>query len=189
MQLLEALQAKIWEPDHENQIMMLKFLLPSLARFPLLAPMLIGILAGVCEETLFRGPILAGMLRRLSKWPAVIITALLFAAAHLDLYGMPVRTLLGILLGWMVVRTGSVFPAMVMHATYDITTLLHASGLVRRMGVAGVLEMKGEDISLFAVAGGALLVILGTLLLWTSSSPSAATADNPQPGKSAASPG
>jgi len=46
----------------------------------------------VCEEFLFRGPIMTGMRRRLPMWPAIIVTALLFAAAHLDLYGLPIRT-------------------------------------------------------------------------------------------------
>src|SRR5205807_1237169 len=105
MQLVQALQETVWPPNREYQAELLKVLLPSIARFPLLMPILIGVLAGVCEEMLFRGPIQTGLLRRIPKWTAIIITALLFAAAHLDLYGLPVRTVLGIILGWLVVRS------------------------------------------------------------------------------------
>jgi membrane protease YdiL (CAAX protease family) len=153
--------------------LLLKFLLPSLERFPMLVPLLIGVLAGLCEETLFRGPIQAGLLRRIPKSTAIVIGALLFAAAHLDLYGLPIRTLLGVLLGWMVVRNGSVFPAMVTHASYDITQLLHLSTEVRNYGgTQGLLDAMhaghGEPINWLLIVGGAILAALGlSLVAWS----------------------
>jgi sodium transport system permease protein len=92
---------------------------PTLIAHPFLAPIVVGLLAGVCEELLFRGPIHCALIRRLPVWAALATGGLLFAAAHLDLPGLPIRMLAGMMLGWIVWRTGSIFPAMLMHALYD----------------------------------------------------------------------
>jgi sodium transport system permease protein len=164
MQLLQMGQEKIWPPDHEYQMSMLQLLLPSIERFPILMPMLIGILAGTCEELLFRGPIQKGLLRRLPIWPAIVITAILFAAAHLDLYGLPIRTLLGVILGWLVIRTGSIFPAMATHAAFDITQLLHLSYAVHRVGAKN-LESSEGGMNPWLLAGGAAMIALAGFVL------------------------
>ena len=92
---------------------------PTLIAHPYLSPLVVGLLAGICEEILFRGPIHSALIRRLPLWAALSTGGLLFAAAHLDMAGLPVRMLAGIILGWLVFRTGSIFPAMLMHALYD----------------------------------------------------------------------
>jgi sodium transport system permease protein len=175
-QLIQGLQERVWPPNRESQEILLKFLLPSIEHYPLLVPVLIGLLAGLCEETLFRGPIQTGLLRRIPRTTAIVIGGLLFAAAHLDLYGLPIRTLLGILLGWIVVRSGSVFPAMATHAAFDITQLLDLSGKVRRYGGAqGLLEAaragRGEEISNTLLLGALVLAVVGMMLLLWSAPP------------------
>jgi membrane protease YdiL (CAAX protease family) len=92
---------------------------PTLRSHPLLSPILIGLLAGVCEELLFRGPLQAAFINRLPLAAALTFGGLLFAAAHMDLSGLPARAILGVILGWLVYRTGSIFPAMLMHAVFD----------------------------------------------------------------------
>jgi membrane protease YdiL (CAAX protease family) len=166
MQLLQMGQEKLWPPNHEYQQSLLQMLLPSIERFPLLMPLLIGILAGTCEEILFRGPIQKGLLRRLPVWPAIVITALLFAAAHLDLYGLPIRTLLGVILGWMVVRTGTIFPAMATHAAFDITQLLHLSYAVQHYGSKNLDAAGGDSgINGWMLAAGAAMIALAAFML------------------------
>jgi membrane protease YdiL (CAAX protease family) len=164
MQLVQALQAKVWPPNPEYQRSLQELLVPSLKSFPILMPLLIGILAGSCEEILFRGPIQKGLLRRLPIWPAVIVTAILFAAAHLDLYGLPIRAFLGVVLGWLVVRTGSIFPAMAMHAAFDITQLLHTSYVIHRVGEKNLEHYEG-DLSIWMLAAGAALIAAAGFLL------------------------
>lgn len=169
MQFAGMLQQKLWPRAMEGQWEQLKFLLPPLAAYPILIPLLIGVLAGVCEETLFRGPIQTGLMRRLPKWPAIVVAALLFAAAHMDIHGIPIRTFLGILLGWVVVHTGSVFPAMVMHGIYDITQLLHVGYEVRKVGVdellASASTAQNEPINGWVLLIAAVMVLAGWQLL------------------------
>src|SRR5678816_3623770 len=105
MQLIGHLQEKFWKPDPHQQEALKQLLLGPLTAHPILIAVVVGVLAGVCDELLYRGPIFAGLRRRLSPWATIVITALLFAGAHLDTFGMPIRTFLGVLLGWIVIHT------------------------------------------------------------------------------------
>ena len=75
----------------------------------------LGVLAGVVEETLFRGALVPRL--------GVVLSALLFAALHTQ-YAVSFATLevfvLGIGLGWLRKYSGSTWPAIVTHAGYDI---------------------------------------------------------------------
>jgi membrane protease YdiL (CAAX protease family) len=76
---------------------------------------LLGLLPGIVEETLFRGALLPRL--------GIVVTAVLFAALHTQ-YALTFATLdvfvLGIGLGWLRVRSGSTLPCMVTHAGYNI---------------------------------------------------------------------
>jgi len=106
---------------------------------PILVPLVVGVLAGLCEETLFRGPMQTAMVKRLGRWPGLVVVAMAFALAHLDIHGVPLRGGIGLVLGWMVVRTGSVFPAMIAHGVYDGTQLALASWVVHKEGYEAAL--------------------------------------------------
>jgi sodium transport system permease protein len=77
--------------------------------------LLMAVTPAVCEETLFRGPILRGLGTRLRPLAAAFVTGVLFGLIHLDLYRILPATLLGTLLGLIVLECGSVLPAMLAH--------------------------------------------------------------------------
>ena len=87
--------------------------------YPILAPMIVGLSAGFCEEIFWRGPMLKSLMSRLPRWSAILIAAFLFASWHLDIAGVLNRTLFGVLLGWLLIATGSVVPGMIIHGIYD----------------------------------------------------------------------
>jgi sodium transport system permease protein len=119
-----------------------------------------AILPGICEETLFRGFVLRGLLRRLSPGRAILWTAVLFGAFHFDLYRLFPTTVLGLILGWVAWTTGSLWPAMVLHAANNTIAVLATNTEVLKR-----LPWLGEGTSLppwvMAVAGG-----LGILAAW-----------------------
>jgi hypothetical protein len=129
---------------------------PTLTMHPWLAPIVVGLLAGVCEELLFRGPIQAALIRRMPVWVALAIGGLLFAAAHMDLPGLPARMGLGIVLGWIVWRTGAIWPAMLMHAVYDGTQLAWMAHVPSSASSEPGIELKW-------LAVGAVLTVLGIM--------------------------
>ena len=77
--------------------------------------LLMALSPAICEETLFRGPILRGLRSRASPPMAALLTGVLFGLFHLDLYRLLPATILGTLLGFIVLESGSILPAMLAH--------------------------------------------------------------------------
>ena len=80
--------------------------------------MAIGIFAPVVEEIVFRGAILRillGLFSRSWHWVAIIFSALIFGAIHLNLAQGLHAFVIGLLLGWMYYRTSSVVPGILLH--------------------------------------------------------------------------
>lgn len=78
--------------------------------------LVIGLLAPLAEELVFRGAILRALLQwKRNPWIGIVISALLFALIHMNPVQMPHAFLIGILLGWMYYRTDSIIPGIVYH--------------------------------------------------------------------------
>ena len=76
----------------------------------------IALLAPVVEEVVFRGAILRALLSSMqSKWGAICISAALFALIHFNPAQTPHAFLMGLLMGWLYMRTGSIVPGVVFH--------------------------------------------------------------------------
>ena len=76
----------------------------------------IVVLAPVFEEMLFRGIILRGFLKNYSATKSIIITAVLFGVLHLNPVQSIIAALLGLALGWIFVKTGSLWVCILFHA-------------------------------------------------------------------------
>jgi sodium transport system permease protein len=79
----------------------------------------VSVAPAICEELLFRGPILAGLRRGLGATVAVAVQGVLFAAMHASPHRFLPQMTLGILLGALVVRTGAILPAVVIHGFHN----------------------------------------------------------------------
>jgi membrane protease YdiL (CAAX protease family) len=84
----------------------------------------ISVTPAICEEFLFRGPVLAGLRRGIGAPGAVVVTAFLFAAMHLSPYRFLPQFALGIVLGAIVVRTGSIWPAVLLHGLHNACAVI-----------------------------------------------------------------
>ena len=73
----------------------------------------------VLEEMLFRGVILRGFLRRYPRDFSIFWSAALFAIAHLNLYQVATALALGIVAGWLYERCRSLWPCILLHASYN----------------------------------------------------------------------
>ncbi len=84
---------------------------------PAVAPVLLGVVvAPLAEEMIFRGLILRGLLRRFRQDHAIALSALLFAVIHVDLYQVITVFFMGLFLGWVFTRTGSLWACLLAHA-------------------------------------------------------------------------
>jgi len=95
---------------------------------------LMALSPAICEETLFRGPILRGLRTRMDPSLAAVITGVLFGLFHLDVYRIFPATVLGTLLGFIAIETGSILPSMLAHLCNNaILIALAYGGLDQRM--------------------------------------------------------
>ena len=69
----------------------------------------------ICEELLFRGVILKASRARMGVAAAVVLNGVLFGVFHLSIYRVFPTMILGMVLALIVIRTGSIIPAMVFH--------------------------------------------------------------------------
>ncbi|MCK9335528.1 MAG: ABC transporter permease [Candidatus Cloacimonetes bacterium] len=77
--------------------------------------LIVAVAPGICEELLFRG-LFPRFFEKFGVKFSIIITALLFAAFHLDPFRFVPVFLLGLLLGYLTLRSGSIYLSMFSHA-------------------------------------------------------------------------
>jgi sodium transport system permease protein len=77
------------------------------------------LLPAVCEELAFRGFILAGLRRRFKPWMAILLSSCLFALYHFNVFQLLPAFCLGLVLGLLAVRSGSVLPGMLFHFLHN----------------------------------------------------------------------
>ncbi|HEY6379422.1 MAG TPA: type II CAAX endopeptidase family protein [Candidatus Dormibacteraeota bacterium] len=92
---------------------------------PLLGPAFM--LQAVAQELAFRGALLRTLERAAPFWMANLGQALLFGLAHIAVQYegptdtiVPITVALGLALGWVTKRTGSLWPAIVAHAVLEV---------------------------------------------------------------------
>ncbi len=81
----------------------------------LVSLLVIALAPAICEEMLFRGLILHALKTRYKIASAIFITAALFGFYHMSLVKFIPTGLLGLALCYVVWRTGSIYPAILMH--------------------------------------------------------------------------
>lgn len=85
----------------------------------------IGIMAGLSEEMLFRGAMLRTMQdSRLGTHAVVWIVAIIFSAFHLQFYGFIPRMVLALWLGYLLVWTRSLWVPIIAHALNNSTVVV-----------------------------------------------------------------
>lgn len=137
--------------------------------------LLIAVLPAVCEELLFRGWTLAafaGRRRTAGRVTlAVVAQAVLFAVAHVLPERMPQTFVLGAVLGWVTITTGSIVPAMIGHLVHNSMPLavLFASDcppdMVLEAGSGGLPGVDSAGIPLWALLAAAASAVAGAMLV------------------------
>jgi len=92
----------------------------------LLSVLLVALIAPIAEELAFRGVILASLGDRWGAWPAIAISAVLFAAYHVNLWLFVPMLALGGALGWLTVERRSLWPAIALHVLYNSVAIAAA---------------------------------------------------------------
>ncbi len=87
--------------------------------------LVVGLMAGLSEEILFRGAMLRTMQdSRLGPHAVVWIVAIVFSAIHMQFYGFIPRMLLGVWLGYLLVWTRSLWVPIIAHTLNNSTVVV-----------------------------------------------------------------
>jgi len=124
------------------------------------------ILAPLSEEMVMRGAVLRSLLKLLkgkSAWVAIVLSAMIFGALHGNVAQMVNATLMGLLLGWMYWRSGSIVPGLVFHCVNN-TIAWAVSSIYPHLADATLVEMFGGSTSAaWKAVGFSLLIALPAL--------------------------
>ncbi len=137
--------------------------------------LLVGVIPAVCEEFLFRGWTLSAFAgsRKTSGRVAIAVfaQAFLFAIAHVLPERMPQTFILGVLLGWITIATGSILPAIIGHMVHNsmpLAMLLTSGYSSEELLAASTNEMPGvgsTNIPLWAVLSAAVCIVIGVFFV------------------------
>jgi len=151
---------------------MLETLVDDLEKTPLIIKLTaLAFAPALCEELFFRGFLQTSLRQRYSATSTIAATAILFGLFHivvrdsLFLERMIPSTLMGIILGIMLERSGSVLPGMLLHAVHNglLLCVVHYKTQLEQLGIG--LEQRSHLPPIW-LAGGIGLAILGGLILW-----------------------
>ncbi len=85
----------------------------------------VTVMPGVFEEIAFRGVLFTGLRKQLRRpWAAVLVSGLIFGVFHVSLFRIAPTALLGVALAVVVLRTGSIYPAMLWHFLNNFLALV-----------------------------------------------------------------
>ncbi|MFL6549140.1 MAG: CPBP family intramembrane glutamic endopeptidase [Povalibacter sp.] len=114
--------------------------------------------APVLEEMLFRGVILRSFLHQYSRTKAILWSSAIFGIAHLNVYQLATAFAIGIVAGWLYERCRSLWPCILLHATYNGTvTWLYAQ--------QGLEDPSIEDTWAYSAIAFMAAIIGGLMLL------------------------
>ncbi len=123
--------------------------------------------AAVCEEILFRGAVFSGLNKPGKGLMAITVTAALFAIMHMSIYRLMPTFLLGMVLGYLTWRTGSIFNSMLAHLVNNSIPVLLFTGKLPALKIwldqfegDNPAEIKPVPIWLIAAAVGIILTVI-----------------------------
>ncbi len=119
------------------------------------------VVAPVAEELIFRGVIMHGLMRNYKPLKAVFLSGLLFALFHLNPWQFPATFVLGLILGWLMIRTKNILVCMGGHALNNLVVLLSVT-FFQQVELFPVKDPEGIGVilvSLALVAGSVALMV------------------------------
>ena len=147
-----------------------------LSLHPLLLVFFVGVLAPVCEEVVFRGAIFGGMKKEGNVFKAILASGLLFGLLHMNINQASYAFVIGVLLGFLVEATGSIFSSILFHvlvnATNEVMMVISDSFVSEEM-MANADEIVTTGTLLNMMGVYLVMAVIGTtiaicLLVWMS---------------------
>ncbi len=114
----------------------------------------IAVVPAILEELAFRGVLLHGIRQRFGPLATILLTGIMFGFFHVTLMRIVPTAVLGFLLAWLVLRTGSIYPAIIWHFLNNATAVL-----ADRLG-------GDREFTSMHVAGAWVPFLVGLSIIW-----------------------
>jgi sodium transport system permease protein len=168
-QLLQMLVTALY-PVSPNMASLVKKYQELFATAPFgILVLVIALMPALCEELAFRGFLLSGFRRLGYKWRAIALSALFFAVTHGVFQQSLIALLMGLVVGYLVVQSGSILPGMIFHFTHNL--MLLANGRItpelceQRPWLKMFVESTGSQGAMYHWQLWAVGAIFGALIL------------------------
>ena len=153
-----ALEAVSWDPPLYLQQLRVRIQLIDDLPSALIVTIAVVLVPALCEETFFRGFVFTGLRYHHGPVTAVVGSALLFAAAHLNPWQFPALFLLGLFHAALVHWTHSLYPAMVGHA---VNNALSVTAVNLRVTTGWDVLGAAESLPLIVLIGAGAALSVG----------------------------
>ncbi|UCC98356.1 MAG: CPBP family intramembrane metalloprotease [Phycisphaerales bacterium] len=120
--------------------------------------------APICEELLFRGILFSSLRRRLKPVPLVIVVAMLFSFYHLHPYRMILIFPLGVVLTYVVLRSGSIYLSMLCHFIVNTLSLVLMTRL-HEVCFPAIRYNEEQGFSVTIIVATVFFFVVGVVLL------------------------
>ncbi|MHC4542723.1 MAG: lysostaphin resistance A-like protein [Planctomycetota bacterium] len=118
----------------------------------------------ICEELLYRGVLFSSLRRRLTPVPLTIVIALLFSLYHLHPYRIILIFPLGVVLTYVVLRSGSIYLSMLCHFIINASSLILITRL-HEVCFPAIRYDEEQGFSAIIVIASVFFFVAGVVLL------------------------
>lgn len=132
--------------------------IPQTGKELLFSFIIIALSAGICEEALFRGLIMSAY-ERIGVKNSIFISAVLFGLFHFNIQNLVGPIFLGIVFGYIVYKTNSIFSSMIAHTTNNAVALILGYFVMK----SGVYVEQSQDIVSNMPSG--IYLLIGAIFL------------------------
>ena len=101
---------------------------------------MVGSVAPFAEELFFRGFLMAALIRLMGAARGMLLSAAIFAVVHIDIGAMIPIFVTGALLGWLYIRSGSIWPPTLAHAAQNILAMAFANQTISSISIFSTLN-------------------------------------------------
>lgn len=126
--------------------------------------LLTALLPGICEEILHRGFYLRGCVKQGYTRYGLIFSSILFGLMHLNIQQFFYATIIGALMGIVVIVTDSIYPAMIIHFMNNALSVLFAYGVAYNWPFATLKLLIEQAILSFGFVP-AVIILSGIIFL------------------------
>lgn len=137
---------------------------------PWMIVLCLGLAPAFCEELFFRGILMRAFQAATGPYRAVLISSIAFGVFHvlsnstLSVGRFVPTTIMGLILGWVACKSGSILPSIVLHTVHN--SCLHLIGYYQNdLLAAGWISEEQTALPLTWMVAAGTVLIVGVLLL------------------------